>query len=492
MVRVRFAPSPTGFLHIGGLRTALYNYLFAQKNKGTFILRIEDTDVTRFVPRALENLLSTLKWIGINYDEGPEKAGPYEPYIQSQRTEVYKKHAQILLDTGAAYHCFCTKERLEEMRKHQLENKKAPMYDRKCLNLTKKDKDELLKGKTPYVIRQKIPTEKIAKWNDLIHGNISFDGTNIDDQVLHKSDGYPTYHLANVIDDHLMEITHVIRGEEWLSSTPKHIWLYEAFGWKQPEFAHIPLLLNKDRTKLSKRQGDIAVEDYIKKGYLREAIINFIVFLGWHPGKAEVEEIYSLEELTQLFSLEKVHKAGAVVDFDKLNWVNWQWQKRKYEEKIKQGFSKEDALYEIAEKYLPPAWKSDLQYLKRTLISIEEKVLQEPQKIEQHLKFYFTEPEISLSLLLSEKMKVDKETAKKALETSFDALEKLTNYDDTNVKNTLNNVIQSLALKVGQVLWPIRVALTGEQFSPGAFEVIVSLGKERTLDRLQKTIKQLS
>ncbi len=333
MIKTRFAPSPTGYLHVGGLRTALYAYLFAKKNNGKFILRIEDTDQKRFVEGATENLINTLKWAGLEYDEGPNldgsDKGEFGPYTQSKRTEIYKEHANKLIESGHAYRCFCTKERLEEMREQQQKNKNAPMYDRHCCDLPESEiKANLEEGKV-FVVRQKIPYELI-KFKDLIRGNVQFHGKTIDDQVLVKSDGYPTYHLANVVDDHLMGITHVIRAEEWLPSTPKHIALYHAFGWEVPEFAHLPLLLNDDRSKLSKRQGDVAVEEYIKKGYLQESVINFVVFLGWNPGSGNEQEIFNMEELIKIFDLEKVHKAGAVFNLEKLDWFNWKWLKEKF------------------------------------------------------------------------------------------------------------------------------------------------------------------
>ncbi|MBI4231980.1 glutamate--tRNA ligase, partial [Candidatus Peregrinibacteria bacterium] len=333
MIKTRFAPSPTGYLHVGGLRTALYSYLFARKNKGKFILRIEDTDQERYVEGALENLMKTLHWAGLEYDEGPmpdgSEKGGHGPYIQSKRSEIYREQVQKLLDSGHAYRCFCSKERLDEMRERQKSNKEATMYDRKCLDLPESEIQKNLEAGIPFVIRQKVPYELI-KFKDLIRGNVQFHGKTIDDQILVKSDGFPTYHLANVVDDHLMEITHVIRGEEWLPSTPKHIALYLAFGWQAPEFAHLPLLLNEDRSKLSKRQGHVAVEEYIKAGYTKEAVLNFVAFLGWNPGAGEEKEIYTLTELVEAFSLEKVHKAGAIFNLEKLDWFNWRWQKEEF------------------------------------------------------------------------------------------------------------------------------------------------------------------
>ncbi|OGU35790.1 MAG: glutamate--tRNA ligase, partial [Ignavibacteria bacterium GWA2_36_19] len=294
--RVRFAPSPTGYLHVGGLRTALYNYLFAKHNNGKFILRIEDTDRNRYVESAVDNLIKALKWAGLQYDEGPDIGGIFEPYIQSQRLEIYKKHTDELIAKGEAYYCFCTPERLKNLKEEQ-EKKKLPQtkYDKHCLNLSTSEIENNLSNKIPYVVRLNVlPDQKII-FCDAIRNRVEFDSNNVDDQVLIKSDGYPTYHLANVVDDHLMKITHVIRGEEWISSTPKHVLLYDAFGWERPTFAHLPLLLNPDRSKLSKRQGDVAVEEYRDKGYLKEALINFVALLGWNAG--DDREFYYLNEL---------------------------------------------------------------------------------------------------------------------------------------------------------------------------------------------------
>lgn len=320
MVRVRFAPSPTGYLHIGGLRTALYNYLFARHTGGTFILRIEDTDRTRIVPDAMENLIHTLQKLDITFDEGPIIGGNYGPYIQSERLDLYRKEAQKLLDGGFAYRCFCTPETLAQMRAEQQAKGEFVKYDRRCLNLTPAEIEAKLAKGEPYVLRLKMPETRIFRFNDIIRGEVEMDSAQSDDQVLIKSDGYPTYHLASVVDDHYMDISYVIRGEEWLSSMPKHLWLYECFGWTPPQWVHLPLILNPDRTKLSKRMNDVAVEDYLERGYLKEAIINFVALLGWHS--ADNREIFSLEELCQEFTLERVNKSGAIFDLNKLNWMN--------------------------------------------------------------------------------------------------------------------------------------------------------------------------
>ena len=339
MIKTRFAPSPTGLLHIGGLRTALFSYLIAKKNSGKFILRIEDTDQERFVEGGIENIIRSLKWAGIDVDEGVDIEGKGErgkgkegvivqkgengPYIQSERLDIYQKHIQKLLDGGHAYYCFCSKERLEELRKAQEVNKQPTLYDGHCRNLTAEELQKKLAEKQTYVVRMKMPKEGTVKFVDLIRCEVEFKNELIDDQVLLKSDGFPTYHLAHIVDDHLMGITHVIRGEEWLPSVPKHLKLYEMFGWELPQFAHIPLLVNEQKQKLSKRHGDVSVEDFINKGYLPEAMVNFIAFLGWNPGGDR--EIFSLKELEKEFSLEKVGKSAAVFNREKLDWYNAQY-----------------------------------------------------------------------------------------------------------------------------------------------------------------------
>ncbi|MFA7625629.1 MAG: glutamate--tRNA ligase, partial [Candidatus Kapaibacterium sp.] len=327
-IRVRFAPSPTGYLHVGGLRTALYNYLFARKHGGKMILRIEDTDRTRLVENAIGNLTTSLRWAGIEYDEGPDAGGDYGPYIQSKRLGLYKKYASELVKNNFAYFAFDTPEEIEAMRQSNSDTF-GTKYNRDAmknsLTLSRNETEKLLESGTDYVIRLLVPIDKDLTFHDEIRGTIKVSTNDIDDQVLIKSDGFPTYHLANVVDDHLMGITHVIRGEEWLPSTPKHILLYNCFGWDIPAFAHLPLLLNKDKSKLSKRQGSVAVEDFKEKGYLRDAFVNFIALLGWNP--TGDREIYSIDELIEFFNLEKVNKGGAVFDTQKLDWMNQQYLK---------------------------------------------------------------------------------------------------------------------------------------------------------------------
>ncbi|MBP9717895.1 glutamate--tRNA ligase [Candidatus Gracilibacteria bacterium] len=491
MIVTRFPPSPTGFVHVGSLRTALYNYLLARQQKGKFIFRVEDTDRTRYVEGSVENLIDVLKWAGISYDEGPDVGGPHGPYVQSQRLDLYKKFAQELLEKGHAYYCFCTSERLEQMRKSQQEAKLAPKYDRHCLKLSAEEVQAMLAKNEPYVLRQKIPTGRSITWQDLVRGDVSFESNLVDDQVLMKSDGFPTYHLANVIDDHDMGVTHVIRGEEWLSSTPKHILLYEAFGWKIPTFAHLPLLLNKDRSKLSKRQGDVAVEDYRNKGYLPEALINFCALLGWHPGGDETQEIFTMDELIEKFSLDKVHKAGAVFDIEKLDWINWQWRRKKFDA---MAGTLEEKLVEIAKPHIPKEWLHDEAFLQRCLKTVSEKIIKEPTTAATHLGFYFHDIVfIKPELILSPKMKVTHEIAKQALEAVAESLKNFEHWESEEaIKEHMLALVVKLGLKNGQVFWPTRVALTGEEFSPGVFEVLWALGKEKSLARIAQALPQIT
>lgn len=526
MVRTRFAPSPTGYLHIGGLRTALYNYLYAKKNNGTFLLRIEDTDQKRFIEGAAEHLIDTLAKVGLSYDEGPNKEEKYGPYIQSQRTDLYRKYVQELLYKKAAYHCFCTSERLEEMRAKQTAEKKAPMYDRTCLHLSPEEIEQKKAEGIPFVIRQLIPHEQKFHFNDLIRDEVNFNTSNIDDQVLMKSDNFPTYHLANVIDDHLMEITHVIRGEEWLPSTPKHILLYQAFGWKEPVFAHIPLLLNADKSKLSKRQGDVSVESYLEKGYSPEAIINFIALLGWHPGDGAEEEIFSLNKLVESFSLERVHKAGAIFDIEKLNWFNYKWVKPEHFNKLGKTAKEIDPasqselnqkgetvfkfrdpakeaefntkrgelLFETCSNYVSDKYKENHDLLIKALLTVEDKILKSPAEVNENISFFFELKPLDTEMIYNPKMKVTPEIAKKAVDKSIKVLENLSDdmfQTQQPIQERLLSLVGELELKNGQLLWPLRVALTHEQYSPGVFEIIWALGKEESLKRIRETSEKI-
>ncbi len=475
-IRTRFAPSPTGYLHVGGLRTALYAYLFARQNKGQFILRIEDTDQNRLVEGAADSLMEVLRYFDLNWDEGP--------FFQSQRTELYRKHAEDLLEKGGAYRCFCTPERLQAMRENQEKNKQAPKYDRHCFHLSPDEIQSELNRGTPYVLRQFIPNE-VVEFEDLVRGKVSFHGKDVDDQVLMKSDGFPTYHLANVVDDHDMQVSHVIRGEEWLPSTPKHIWLYKAFGWEAPQFAHLPLLLNPDKSKLSKRQGDVAAEDYIKKGYLKEALLNFIAFLGWNPGTEQ--ELFSLAELVEHFSLERVQKAGAVFSLEKLDWLNGQYLRKLTPEELVELLKPQLE----KETWFKEAHPSKEDLLKFTaVVQTRMKTLNDgPEMLRP---FLLDSLDYKLELFTHEKMKVDKATAVLALEQSLPVLESDEPWkDEESIKTALTEVIQKLGVKNGQVLWPLRVALSNEEFSPGTFELLLVLGKAKSIKRLQDALAAL-
>ncbi|MFT7183695.1 MAG: glutamyl-tRNA synthetase [Oceanicoccus sp.] len=489
MIKTRFAPSPTGYLHVGGLRTALYAYLFAKKEGGQFVLRIEDTDQKRLVEGAAQNLQDILNFFDLPWTEGP--------YFQSERKDLYLKHAEQLIESGHAYRCYCSSERLTEMRTAQQKAKLPPKYDRKCYNLSDKEKEELFNQGKNHVVRLLIPDEEVT-FNDLVRGDVSFKGKDLDDQVLMKSDGFPTYHLAVVVDDHDMGITHVIRGEEWVPSTPKHIWLYEAFGWERPIYAHLPLLLNPDKSKLSKRQGDVAAEDFIKKGYLKEALINFIAFLGWNPGSEE--EFFTLPELVNAFSLDRVQKAGAVFNIEKLDWMNGHYIRKMHAS-------------ELGVKLLPLLKKSDwfngTKYVALTPEQIMEDSSSEANDyikyvacIQTRMKTLNEAPDKLRPFLLDEldygdlffheKMKVDRAMSVMALENLIPTMEAHEDYSDEDVlKAMCVTVIQKLGVKNGQVLWPARVALTNEQYSAGAFELMRIMGKETSIKRMKEALRYL-
>ena len=478
--RVRFAPSPTGYLHVGGLRTALYNYLFAKHNKGKFILRIEDTDRNRYVESAVDNLIKALKWAGLQYDEGPDIGGIFEPYIQSQRLEIYKKHADELIAKGEAYYCFCTPERLKNLKEEQ-EKKKLPQtkYDKHCLNLSTSEIENNLSNKIPYVVRLNVlPDQKII-FCDAIRNRVEFDSNNVDDQVLIKSDGYPTYHLANVVDDHLMKITHVIRGEEWLSSTPKHVLLYDAFGWERPTFAHLPLLLNPDRSKLSKRQGDVAVEEYRDKGYLKEALINFVALLGWNAG--DDREFYYLNELVEAFSLERVNKSGAVFDIVKLNSLNAEHLRKKPNEEIL-GMLK-DSIHKS--EYGSQNYSDE--FLLLIIDAMKERVSFVHEFID-NCKYFYEAP---------------KEYEKKAIEKNWkpetpeqllklrDAFTDLENPTKTDYEHSLTKVAEELGVGKGKLIHPLRLAVSGQSRRPGMFDLLYILGKEEVIKRIKSSMEKL-
>ena len=472
--RVRFAPSPTGYLHVGGLRTALYNYLFARRHGGVFVLRIEDTDRARLVEGAVENLISTIRWAGLDFDEGPGIGGPFGPYVQSERLVIYKKYVDELLQKGKAYHAFDTPEELDEMRRQQEKLRIPPKYDRRALKLSPDEVANRLARGDQAVVRMKVPESVTVSFEDKIRGTVEFSSDRLDDQVIMKSDGFPTYHLANVVDDHLMEITHVIRGEEWVSSTPKHVLLYEFFGWKIPEFAHLPLLLNPDKSKLSKRQGDVAVEDYRAKGILNEALVNFVALLGWNPG--DERELFSLEELVKEFSLERVGKSGAVFNVDKLAWMNTQHTRRKPDSEIIAM-----ALPSLAAAGFA---NPDRAYLDRVIGLVKERMSQ-PTDLAGSFGYFFKDPSVYSDE--STRKNWQHETPER-LRLVTERLRDLDPFNEGSIEEAIRISAEELKVSAGKLIHPLRLCLTGEAVGPGLFELMAVLGKETCLRRIEKGI----
>ncbi len=477
-IRTRFAPSPTGFLHIGSLRTALFDYLLAKSNNGDFILRIEDTDQKRKVEGAIENLIDTLNWLGLKFDEGPGVGGKYGPYIQTERIDIYNKYIKELLNSGKAYHCFCSQNRLNNLREEQIKNKKAPRYDNHCRNLSKEKINEKIKSGKDFVIRQKMPLKGKTVVYDKLRGKIEFNNQELEDQVLIKSNGIPTYQFANVVDDYLMKITHVIRGTEWIPSLPKNILLYQLFGWDPPKFIHIPLTLNKNGGKLSKRHNDVAVEDYKKNGYLPEALLNFSALLGWHP-KGD-KEIFSLKELVKDFSLKGMGVHSAVFDLQKLQWINGEHIRKKTLEEF----------HKLAMPYYKEVKRGlDLKEISKILHNRVEILGQIPAMIDFLTKL----PEYEISFFVNQKMKTDKKMSIMILQKIIPVFSSIKNWNEETIKENLLTFIKKAKLKNGQVLWPIRIALSGRQFTPGgAFEIANILGKEETIKRIEFAVDKLT
>jgi len=502
-IRVRIAPSPTGFVHIGNLRTILYNYLFAKHNKGKFIIRIEDTDQTRLVPGAVENLLRVLQWAGIENDEGPslknskvKEVGEYGPYTQSERLEIYQDYIKTLLEKNKAYYCFCSKDRLDKLREDQTTNKQAPKYDNHCRDLSKAEVQALLKKKTPYVVRFKMPENREVVVKDLIRGDIVVNTNALDDYVLMKADGYPTYHFASVVDDHLMKITQIMRGEEWIASAPKHVLLYEAFGWQPPQFAHLPQLLNKNKKKMSKRDGDTSVKDFIEKGYLKDALLNFIALLGWNSGTDQ--EIYTLPELINQFSLDGVHKAGAVFDIDKLDWINGMYVRKltpaEFVNECIPYLEKAELIKRDGEKII--SIKTDeklkLAFLK-DLLALEQTRIKRLSEIPEAVEYFF----LAMPEYEAEKLIWKKSTQAEVL-NNLKSLEKLLkkikieDFTKEILERQIKDLIEKNNNDTGGILWPMRFALSGREKSPGPFEIASVLGKKKTLARIENAINKLS
>jgi glutamyl-tRNA synthetase len=478
-IRVRFAPSPTGYLHIGGLRTALYNYLLAKHNKGKFVLRIEDTDRNRFVEGAVANLIDTLNWAGLEYDEGPDIGGEFGPYMQSERLDLYRDNIKNLLQERKAYPCFCTQERLNEVRDKFQKEGLQPMYDKHCLYLSETEVKAKIADGIPYVVRLNVEPEKQIILQDVIRGEVVFNSSIVDDQILIKSDGYPTYHFANVVDDHFMKITHVIRGEEWLSSTPKHILLYDYFGWDKPVFAHLPLLLNPDRSKLSKRQGDVAVEDYRRKGYLKDALINFVALLGWNF--ADDKEYYLMNELIEKFSLEGVNKAGAVFNLEKLNWLNAEHLRKK---------PLPELILLLREELETTKYKVNEytdEFLGLVIEAMKERV-SFMKEIPEKGNYLFEDPSGYDDLVVKKRWKPDSSQHLRKLSEEFS---KLSDPSKEDFENALRKTSEVLGVATGELIHPLRLAVSGVGGGPGVFDICRIIGKEKTILRLNNAIEKL-
>lgn len=477
-VRVRFAPSPTGFLHIGSLRTALYNFLFAKRHGGVCVLRVEDTDRTRFVEGAIEDQISGLKWAGVVFDEGPHVGGKYGPYTQSERFDLYREHANILLANGSAYYAFDTSEELDAMRLRQQGAGIAPKYDRSSMRnqftLGENETARLLAEHAPHVVRLKVPIATDVRFQDEIRGDMVINGREIDDQILLKSDGFPTYHLANVVDDHLMEITHVIRAEEWLPSTPKHVLLYEAFGWQAPVFAHVPLLLNADRSKMSKRHGDVMVADFIKAGYSPEALVNFVALCGWNPGTDR--EIFSLEELQQQFSLDRVSKAGAVFDYKKLDWMNGEYLKAA-------------STTELAKELAPVLLEKKYQYTDPDFVAAVITLLRERvvhlKDIAEFGDYLFGDTLLEIPVETVSEIRAN-QSLLSALQNFTSQFEEQTLASAENFKSLVNLVTADAGIKMGAFMKPLRLVLTHRDVGADIYQTASLLGYSRCAARLQQ------
>ena len=478
-VRTRFAPSPTGYMHIGNLRTALYAYLIAKVNNGKFILRIEDTDQERYVEGAVDLIYRTMKETGLVHDEGPDIGGDYGPYIQSDRRNIYKEYAEKLVELGGAYYCFCDKERLEDLRKRQEEAKVPTKYDGHCMKLTKEEIEEKLKAGVPYVIRQKMPHRGKTTFHDEIFGDISVENAILDDNVLLKADGLPTYNFANVIDDHLMEITHIIRGSEYLSSTPKYNLLYKSFGWDIPKYIHVSPVMKDEHNKLSKRNGDASYEDLIKKGYLKDAVMNYIALLGWSPGTEQ--EKFTMDELIKAFGTKGISKSPAIFDEKKLMWLNAEYIRELDPEEF----------HKMALPFYEGVITNpniDLKEVSKLLQVRCERLDGIPEQID----FFDNLPEYDNELYTHKKMKTDAENSLEALNMSYPVLKGIEDWTEENIHDSLIKLAEDNELKNGRIMWPVRVAISGKAFTPGGcVELAYILGKEETLKRMNKGIKQL-
>lgn len=479
-IRTRYAPSPTGRMHVGNLRTAMYAYLIAKHEGGDFLLRIEDTDQERFVEGAVEIIYRTLEETGLVHDEGPDKDGGVGPYVQSERHALgmYLDYAKMLVEKEEAYYCFCTQERLDSLKK-TVDGQEIMVYDKHCLHLTKEEVQANLAAGMPYVIRQNNPVDGTTTFHDEIYGDITVDNSELDDMVLIKSDGYPTYNFANVVDDHLMGITHVVRGNEYLSSSPKYNRLYDAFGWEVPVYVHCPLITNEEHKKLSKRSGHASYEDLIEQGFISEAVVNYVALLGWSP--VGNQEIFSLKELIQEFDFHNISKSPAVFDMTKLKWMNSEYMKA-------MDF---DRFYEMAEPYIRKVIKKDLD-LRKIAAMVKTRIEVFPD-IENHIDFFQELPEYDCSMYFNKKMKTDSQTSLSLLQEILPILEAQEDYSNDALYAALSAFVSEKGYKTGYVMWPIRTAVSGKQMTPaGATEIMEVLGKEESLHRIRKGIELLS
>jgi glutamyl-tRNA synthetase len=479
-VRTRYAPSPTGYMHIGNLRTALYEYLIAKSNNGKFILRIEDTDQERYVEGAVDLIYRTLKLVGLKHDEGPDIGGEYGPYVQSQRKDTYMPYAKKLVEQGDAYYCFCTKERLAKLREEQEAAGMTCRYDRHCLSLSKEEVERKLAAGEPFVIRQKMPQSGVTTFEDAVYGTITVDNSELEDQILIKSDGLPTYNFANVIDDHLMKITHVVRGSEYLSSTPKYNLLYKAFGWEIPTYVHLPLITKTDGAKISKRAGDASFEDLMEMGYLPEAIVNYVALLGWSPGTNQ--EIFSLQELEKVFSIDGISKSPAAFDFAKLNWFNGEYIRKLSLEEFNN----------LAKPYYEKAIANkNIDFMKISkLLQVRTEVL---KTIPETVDFIDALPDYDKELYVHKKSKTNLENSLESLKAAVPVLEAIEDWNEQTIHDELLKLVEKMGIKNSQMLWPIRIAISGKLVTPGgAIEIADILGKEETIRRIKIGIEKLS
>jgi len=475
-VRVRFAPSPTGYLHVGGARTALFNYLFARHEQGVFILRIEDTDRTRYQEGALKEIFDSLKWLGLEWDEGPEVGGAFGPYFQSERLDIYKGHIDELIAKGGAYRCFCTSERLDQVRSEQEKAKQTTRYDRLCRNLSPEESEKLAAEGKPHVVRLRIPDGREVRFNDLIRGEIVYQSDVLDDLVLMKTDGFPTYHFANVVDDHLMEITHVLRGDEWISSTPRHILLYEAMGWNPPIFAHMPVILAPGGGKLSKRKGAASVMDYKRGGYLPQALFNFLALLGWAPGGDR--EVMTRDEMIDAFGLEKVNPKPAVFDEVKLEWMNHEYMRK---------LSVEEALKLVRPLWLDRGFTGEEKYLTEVTGSLKDRS-KKLTELADNAFYYFRDPETYEEAAAKKHFNNE---AREILIELIAEIQKLEPFNHAALEELYRKLSEVKTVKLAKLVHPTRLSVSGVSFGPGLFELMELLGRDRVVARMKKAVERI-